>query len=103
MAREVVWSYEAASDLEALAQYIARDSTFYASAFVWEIRDASRSLNVFPQRGRIVPEIGNPHIRELFVREYRLIYSIEKSRVVVLGLIHGRRDLKRLWEKEKRA
>lgn len=102
MARKVNWAYEATTDLEALAEYIARDSAFYASAFVQEIRDASRSLNEFSERGRIVPELGNPNIRELFVREYRLIYSIEESRVVMLGLIHGKRDLKRLWKREKR-
>ena len=102
MARKVNWAYEATTDLEALAEYIARDSAFYASAFVREIRDASRLLNEFSERGRIVPELGNPNIRELFVREYRLIYSIEESRVVILGLIHGKRDLKRLWKREKR-
>ncbi len=103
MARKIIWSYEAIDDLEALAEYIARDSAFYAAAFVREIRDASRSLSEFSERGRIVPEFANPKIRELFVREYRLIYSAEGSRVVILGLIHGRRDLKRLWEKEKRG
>ena len=102
MARKVNWAYEATTDLEALAEYIARDSAFYASAFVQEIRDASRSLNEFSERGRIVPELGNPKVCELFVREYRLIYSIEESRVVMLGLIHGKRDLKRLWKREKR-
>ena len=102
MARKVIWAYEATTDIGELAEYIARDSVFYASAFVQEIRDASRSLNEFSERGRIVPELGNPNIRELFVREYRLIYSIEESRVVILGFIHGRRDLKILWEREKR-
>ena len=53
MARKVNWAYEAATDLEALAEYIARDSAFYASAFVQEIRDASRSLNEFSERGRL--------------------------------------------------
>ena len=80
MARKVNWAYEATTDLEALAEYIARDSAFYASAFVQEIRDASRSLNEFSERGRIVPELGNPNIRELFVREYRLIFIALKNR-----------------------
>jgi toxin ParE1/3/4 len=103
MARKVIWSHEATTDLESLAEYIARDSAFYAASFVQEIRDASRSLNEYSERGRIVPEFGNPNIRELFIREYRLIYSIEESHVVVLGLIHGKRDLKRLWQREKRG
>ena len=102
MVRKINWAYEATADLEALAEYIARDSAFYASAFVQEIRDASRSLNEFFERGRIVPELGSSNIRELFVREYRLIYSIEESRIVILGLIHGKRDLRRLWERRER-
>ncbi len=102
MARKVIWSHEATSDLKSLAEYIEKDSIFFAVAFVHEIIDASRTLSEFSERGRIVPELGFPHIRELFVREYRLIYSIEKSQVVILGLIHGRRDLSRLWDREKR-
>jgi toxin ParE1/3/4 len=102
MARQIVWSYEASADIEALANYISRDSIFYAAAFIQETLDVSRSLNEFSERGRIVPEFGDTNIRELFVREYRLIYSIEEDRIVLLGLVHGKRDLKTLWRKEKR-
>jgi addiction module RelE/StbE family toxin len=98
MARRVVWSYEATSDLRTLAEYIAKDSPYYAAAFIRELRDASRSLNEFSERGRIVPELNKPEIRELFIKEYRLIYSIEESRVVILGIVHGRRNLKKLWK-----
>lgn len=103
MARKVIWSYEATDDLATLADYIAKDSSFYAAAFTQQILDISRSLNEFSERGRIVPELGNPNIRELLIREYRLIYNIEQSRVVILALVHGARDLKALWEKEKRG
>lgn len=99
MARKVVWSYEAATDLEELAEYIARDSAFYAASFVREILDVSCSLDRFSERGRMVPELGKPSVRELFVRGYRLIYGIEKSRIVILGLIHGKRDLKALKDR----
>lgn len=103
MARKVIWSYEATDDLATLADYIAKDSSFYAAAFTQQILDISRSLNEFSERGRIVPELGNPNIRELLIREYRLIYNIEQSRIVILALVHGARDLKALWEKEKRG
>ena len=102
MARKVVWSYEAVADLESLAEYIARDSSFYAASIVREIRDASRSLERFSERGRVVPELSNGKIRELFIKDYRLVYDIEKGRVVILGLIHGKRDLARLWEMRKK-
>ncbi len=103
MARQVVWSYTATADLEAIADYIARDSSFYAAVFVREILEASHSLSEFSERGRVVPELGNQSIRELLVREYRLVYTIKESNVVILGLIHGKRDLKMLWEKEKQG
>lgn len=42
MARKIIWSFEATADLEAIADYIARDSSFYAASFVIEVREASR-------------------------------------------------------------
>jgi len=99
MARKVVWSNEATNDLEDLARYIARDSAFYAAAFVEEILIASKTLNKFVERGRIVPEFSDSNIREIFIKGYRLIYHIEITRIVILGIIHSRRDLKKLWQK----
>lgn len=103
MAKEVIWSYESTNDLDAIAEYIARDSVSYAAAFTQRILDISRTLNESSERGRIVPELGDPNIRELIIREYRLIYNVEQSRVVILSIVHGTRDLKTLWEKEQRG
>lgn len=51
MAQEVGWSYEAAADLETLAEFIARDSPSYAASFVEEILSVSRSLSNLFERG----------------------------------------------------
>ncbi len=69
---------------------------------VQEILLASRSLSFMANRGRIVPELDVPHIKELIVNEYRLLYHIEESRIVLLGCIHGKRHLKKLWQKRKK-
>lgn len=37
-------------------------------------------FSLFSARGRVVPEIGSPDIREIFVKSYRLIYKIEETR-----------------------
>ncbi len=103
MAQKIVWTYEATEDLTALAEYISRDSIFYATAFVQEILEESQLLSRFPKMGRVVPELKNLNIRELLIRDYRLIYSIEKSRIVILGFVHGKRDLKSFWENEERS
>ena len=97
MAQRVIWTETAWIDLETIADYIARDSPYYAASFVREIRDRARSLSRMAMRGRVVPEIGDKQIRELIVRSYRLIYRVEKSRVAVLAIVHGVRDLKALW------
>jgi len=101
MARKVIWSYEAANDLEAIAAYIGKNTEFYAAAFVRQLLDASRSLAWFAERGRIVPELDDQDIRENFVYSYRLIYNIEDKRVVIIAVIHGARDLNALWDRER--
>lgn len=92
MDRRVAWTQAAWDDLEATAGYIAKDSPRYASAFVREVRDAARTLARFADRGRVVPELGQPEFRELLVRSYRLIYTVDADAVFILGFIHGARD-----------
>lgn len=69
--RRVIWTQAAWSDLEAAADYIAKDSPMYARAFVADIKRAARSLADFSERGRIVPEIAKPDTREVFPAGYR--------------------------------
>jgi toxin ParE1/3/4 len=97
MAKRVIWTLAAWYDLETVADFISRDSPYYAAAWVRNVRDAARSLNLMSMRGRVVPEIGDRQLRELIVQSYRLIYKVERSHVAVLGIIHGARDLKTLW------
>jgi plasmid stabilization system protein ParE len=60
------------------------------------------SLSTLSERGRIVPEIGNAAIRELFVHQYRLLYRVEESRIAVIGFLHGARDFA-AWRQENRS
>jgi len=99
MARTITWTEAASLDLDEIAQFIGRDSKFYAAAFVREARGAARSLRRFAERGRVVPEVADPDIRELFVRSYRLVYKIDgPSKVYVLRLIHATRDFISVWQ-----
>lgn len=61
---EVIWSPAALEDVECLAEYIARDSEFYARAVVDKIVDTARKLKDFPFAGRIVPEFQDESVRE---------------------------------------
>ena len=93
MAREVVWTEVAADDLKETWEYIAHDSLMYAATFVQDVRDVSHSLDQSSERGRVVPELGAPDIRELIIGNYRLIYQVTPNVVFILRLIHGARQL----------
>ncbi len=102
MAWRVDWTETAWTDLEEIAAYIARDSEHYMAAFIRRARDVARSLQSLPHRGRHVPEFGHRSVRELLFGNYRMIYQIEAAVVNILGIVHGARDLKALWEREER-
>jgi|LGOV01.1.fsa_nt_gb plasmid stabilization system protein ParE len=53
MARTVTWTASAVNDLDSVAEFIAKDSRFYAITVVRKARDLPKSLSVVAQRGRI--------------------------------------------------
>jgi len=91
MAREIAWAESASNDLAEIATYIGKDSEVYAAAVVRELIEAARSLDIFAQRGRVVPEYRDASIRELLVRDYRLVYEVGEITVHVLRIVHGAR------------
>ena len=51
MARQLRWSPEAVEDVEAIAQYIERDSNYYAKAVVSQIVSLAESIPDQPELG----------------------------------------------------
>jgi toxin ParE1/3/4 len=92
--REVIWTHGARNDLDEIVTYISRDSTSSAMAFLEEVLNSSETLMTLSERGRVVPELADPQVRELFIKSYRLFYEIQGDEVHVLGLLHGAREFK---------
>ena len=95
----IIWSPEAVEDLEAIADYIGRDSDYYAQAVVTKVLDMSRTVKNLPMVGRVVPEIGQKNIRECFIHSYRMVYRIGDKDILIAAIIHGRRLLKDIAER----
>jgi len=93
MAKRVVWSARALSDVESIAAYISSDSPAYAKIVVKKIVKLTRQLARFPQSGREVPEFQDPWLRELLAYSYRIIYKVEREEIIIASVIHGKRDL----------
>jgi toxin ParE1/3/4 len=94
--RAVVWSDAARNALDEVIEYIAKDSRPAAMRVLDAALDAAQRLAAFPQRARVVPEVNQEAIREVFVFRYRLMYRVESTRVVVVAFLHGARDFA-LW------
>jgi toxin ParE1/3/4 len=93
MAHRVVWSRRALTDLDSIASFIAADSPAYARSVVKRIVTLTRILQRFPLAGRKVPEFDTDDIRELIAYSYRIIYRVSEDEVLVVAIVHGKRNL----------
>jgi len=85
----IIWTVTAYKDLQNIVEYISQDSMYYAMAFYDDVMDKAQTLNDFPHRGRVVPEMDDPVMREIFIHRYRLIYQIHNDRIIIQTIIHG--------------
>jgi toxin ParE1/3/4 len=95
VARPIVWSDPAVDDLEAAVSFIAKDSAAYARSLAQLAVDAAESLRGFPNRGHRLPDPKLARFRELIIGSYKLVYLVEKKRVLIVAVLHGHRALRR--------
>jgi len=93
---QVLWSNIAENDLKNIIEYIADDSPPNALKIFKNIKQKASSLNTFPERGRIVPELRDQGIlqyRELVISPWRVFYRISEKNVFVLSVLDSRRNI----------
>jgi plasmid stabilization system protein ParE len=93
---QIRWTEKASSNLQAIFEYISRDSKIYAARYVKTLIRAAKKLETMPRCGREVPELENPELREVIYGNYRIIYRIvgAEDDIEILAVIHGARDIK---------
>jgi plasmid stabilization system protein ParE len=89
MAFKLIWSPTARLDLKDIAAYIAEDSPSAADRFVRSLFQAVERLADFPESGRIVPEFGDPNIREVIRKPCRIAYRIRRRKRTI--------EIARVW------
>jgi toxin ParE1/3/4 len=91
----LAWSREASENLVEIEEFIARDSLERAVRFVDTLIDHTEAiLPDNPRSGRVVPEIGNPDMRELIYRGYRIVYRLKGDVLEILTVFEGHRLLR---------
>ena len=76
-------------------EYIAQDKSDAATAFLLRLEEQIRTLERFPERAPLAPEnelLGTAY-RHLLHGNYRTIFKIVGSRVIILRVLHGARLL----------
>ena len=91
---EVIWTEPAVQDLDSIAEYIALDNPAAARELVQEVFDKIERLGIFPQSGRVPPELPNSVYREVVVSPCRIFYREDKKRVLVLYVLREERQLR---------
>ncbi len=90
---KLIWSSEAFKDLDAIYEYIAKDSSIYAQRLIERIQSRGEQLVAFPKAGRKTPEMNRPDIREVLEGSYRIIYHLNEQddEIEILTILHGAR------------
>jgi plasmid stabilization system protein ParE len=74
---QVIFAPRAERDLQSITFFIARQSSAeIAERFGNRLIDRALTLATLPERGRIVPEFGNPQIREIIFKIQELPHCL---------------------------
>lgn len=93
--KDVLVSQCAEDDLNEIVEYYFSLSPNYVENIVSEFETNVLSLQQYPKRGRIVPELdrqGISQYRELIHKYYRIVYEISEDKVIVHTIFDGRRN-----------
>ena len=92
MAARVSIAESALRDLEDVREwYASQAAQETGERLVREIVESLAQLVQFPESGRVVPEFGQPSLRELVRPPFRVVYRLDGDRVRVV----------RVWRSER--
>lgn len=88
----VVWARPALEDVQEIRTYIARDSPRYARRVAERLFATVDRLHRHPLSGRVVPELGQPTVREVIEPPYRIVYRVRAETLEVVAVVHSARQ-----------
>ncbi|MCL5795902.1 MAG: type II toxin-antitoxin system RelE/ParE family toxin [Gammaproteobacteria bacterium] len=93
---ELIWTEAALRDIEDIADYIALDKPRAAKAFVRRVFEVVDHLGLFPESGRVPPELPEFSYREVICSPCRIIYKMTDQKIAILFVMRSEQDLRRL-------
>ncbi len=100
---EVGLTRGAEDDLEAIYDYLTNHRSMDAAETLLDaFLEKISTLERYPERGSVPKELealGIREFRQILLDPYRLIYRVIDSKVVILVIADGRRDMQALLER----
>ena len=79
-------------DLDEIWEFIATDNIDAADRLIEEIFVTIRRLTAHPQAGHRRPDLTRKPVRFAVVREYLIAYAPDQKPLLVIAVVHGRRN-----------
>lgn len=92
---KIVWTNESLNRLIEIENFIAEDNPNKAIEFINFLIEKTEILKNNPKIGKVVPEFSNPVLRELIVKNYRIVYRITKTKIEILTVFESHRLIRR--------
>ena len=91
----ITFAVSSVKDLEEIRAWYA-DQQFpdVGERLLREVFYQIERLADFPKSGRIVPEFGAAHLREIILPPFRIVYRLDKTRVRIVRVWRSERLLK---------
>ena len=93
---KVLWSTKALNELEAIYNYINKESPQNAILVFNGIYDLTNSLINFPYKFPVEPIINIEKVRFAAIWSFKIIYSIENDSIVILSIFNTKQNPKQL-------
>lgn len=94
----VSWTRPALRDVAHIRDTLGSDAVPQTHLVCERLVETAGQLAQLPAGSRCVPEFDHDHVREVFVRPYRLIYEIRGTDCFILAVIHANRDVPRAFQ-----
>ncbi len=91
--RKLAWTERAESDLSGIGDFISRDDPVAARNWVRKLMAVARGAARHPFSGRRVPELLRDDVREVFLKQYRIVYQVTERHCLVLTVFEGHKRL----------
>jgi toxin ParE1/3/4 len=92
----VIFSPEADTDLEQIADYIAADNPVRAVTFVEELKRKALNTRFAPQAYPRRDDLPG-ELRMAVHRPYNILFRVSKERIEIARIVHGARDLRKAF------